>query len=86
MLPRTHLSKQRPGDGAHSITILLDLEDPQQAEYLRDLECGKSWPRGYVEIEILDPPRYCAAHLKPAAAQELPYHLRPAHNESGGQR
>jgi hypothetical protein len=86
MLPRAHLSKERLGDSAHSITILLDLEDPQQAEYFRDLACGKSWPRGYVEIEILDPPRYRAAHLKPAAAQELPDQPRPTHNESGVQR
>jgi hypothetical protein len=86
MLPRTHLSKQRPGVGTHSITILLDLDDPQQAEYLRDLVSGKSWPRGYVEIEILDPPRYCAAYLKPAAAQELPDQPPPTHNESGMRR
>ena len=86
MLPRAHLGKQRPGDSAHSITILLDLEDPQQAEHLRDLECGKSWPKGYVEIEDLDLPRYRAAHLKPAAAQELPDPPRPTHNQSGVQR
>jgi hypothetical protein len=86
MLPRVHLSGQRPGDNAHSITILFDLEDPQQAEHLRDLERGKSWPKGYVEIEILDPPRYSAAHLKPAAAQELPDQPLPTHNESGVRR
>ena len=86
MLPRAHLRRQRPGDCAHSITILFDLEDPPQAEHLRDLECGKSWPRRYVEIEILDSPRYRVAHLKPAAAQELPDQPLPPYDESGVHR
>ena len=52
----------------HYIPILVDADDPQQAELLRAIEA--SFGEGYAVVEDLDPPRHLCLTVLPGGARE----------------